>query len=408
VRAFGAVGGTPRFITRAKGCHLWDADGNRYIDYVGSWGPMILGHAHPAVVAAVQAAVEDGTSYGAPTEKEIRLAEKICRLVPSIEMVRLVNSGTEATMSALRLARAFTGRSMVIKFDGCYHGHADSFLVQAGSGVATLGLPNTPGIPAEFTRQTLSLPFNDLSAVEEAFSKYPDQVAAVICEPVTGNMGVIVPPRKYLEGLIELAHRHGAMVIFDEVMTGFRVAPGGVQELFDLTPDLTTLGKIVGGGFPIGAFGGRKDVMQMVAPEGPVYQAGTLSGNPIAVTAGLATLNILEEEAFFPQLERTSSVLCTELKALVQRIGIPATVNRCGSMFTLFFSKSEIRNFDSVKRCDTDAFGQFFSGMLERGVYLAPSQFEACFVSAAHNEEAIARTADSACRVLERMNLKKG
>jgi glutamate-1-semialdehyde 2,1-aminomutase len=403
VRAFGAVGGTPRFISKAKGCYLWDADGNRYIDYVGSWGPMILGHSHPEVISAIQQAAALGTSYGAPTRLEIELAEKICRMVPSIEKVRLVNSGTEATMSALRLARAFTDRPMVVKFDGCYHGHADSFLVQAGSGVATLGLPNTPGVPREFTELTLSLPFNDLAAVEKAFQEYPGKISAVICEPVTGNMGVIIPSRNYLAGLIELAHQNGALVIFDEVMTGFRIAPGGVQEMYNLRPDLTTLGKIVGGGLPIGAFGGRREIMKMIAPEGAVYQAGTLSGNPIAVTAGLKTLSLLEESALYEELDQRTSDLCSQLIDTVEKKGIPARINRCGSMFTLFFTGEEIRNFDSVKRCDTKLFGKFFSAMLDQGIYLAPSQFEACFVSTAHGEDVIEQTAVAAGKALSKI-----
>jgi glutamate-1-semialdehyde 2,1-aminomutase len=392
VRAFKAVGGSPRFIAAACGCRLRDVDGNEFIDYVGSWGPMILGHSHPAVVEALRAALEKGTSYGAPTQLEVELAEKISAMVPSVEKVRLVSSGTEATMSALRLARAFTGRSMVVKFDGCYHGHADSFLVRAGSGVATLGLPDTPGVPPELANLTLSLPFNDLEAVKTAFERFPQQIAAVICEPVTGNMGVIVPPREYLSGLIDLAERHGALAIFDEVMTGFRLAPGGAQEIFGLRPHLTCLGKIVGGGLPIGAFGGRSDIMDRVAPEGPVYQAGTLSGNPLAVTAGLKTLEVLEQDPPYRKLEERTSRLCEGLAAAAGENGVPVRINRCGSMFTVFFTAAEVYDFETAKASDTKRFARFFNAMLERGVYLAPSQFEACFLSSAHTDEVIELT----------------
>ncbi|MFZ0429477.1 MAG: glutamate-1-semialdehyde 2,1-aminomutase [Acidobacteriota bacterium] len=396
VRAFRAVGGIPRFIASAKGCFLTDADGNRYIDYVGSWGPMILGHARPEVVQAVQEAARRGTSFGAPTELEVLLAEKICAMVPSVEKVRLVNSGTEATMSALRVARGFTGRPMMIKFDGCYHGHSDSFLVEAGSGVATLGIPGTPGIPDEFAGKTLSLPYNDLDAVEGALERYPGQVAAIICEPVTGNMGVVVPKWQYLAELIALAEAHGALVIFDEVMTGFRLAPGGAQELFELRPHLTCLGKIVGGGLPLGAFGGRKDIMGMVAPEGPVYQAGTLSGNPLAVSAGLTTLDILQADPPYELLERNTRELCIGLEEAAAAAGATVRIPRCGSMFTIFFNDMEPVDFASVKRSDTRMFADFFAGILKRGVYLAPSQFEACFVSTAHTSDAIQSTIDAA------------
>jgi glutamate-1-semialdehyde 2,1-aminomutase len=355
---------------------------------------MILGHSHPEVVEAVKRVIERGTSFGAPTEREVALAEKICEMVPSVEKVRLVNSGTEATMSALRLARAYTGRNKVIKFDGCYHGHADSFLVQAGSGVATFGLPNTPGVPASFTEHTIGLPFNEIQAVEEAFLRYPEEIAAIICEPVTGNMGVIVPPREYLVRLLELAEQNGALLIFDEVMTGFRLAPGGAQELFSIKPHLTCLGKIVGGGLPIGAFGGRKEIMQQVAPEGPVYQAGTLSGNPVAVTAGLKTLEILQREAPYTQLDQRTAKLCESMRGAAASAGIEAQIHRCGSMFTMFFKSEPIRDFNDVKKCSTDTFADFFTSLLDGGVYVAPSQFEACFLSTAHTDEAIEHTVE--------------
>ena len=403
VRAFRAVGGTPRFISSAEGCYLIDADGNRYIDYVGSWGPMILGHARPEVVRAIQEITRRGTSFGAPTELEVQLAEKICSIVPSVEKIRLVNSGTEATMSALRLARGFTGRPMVIKFDGCYHGHADSFLVEAGSGVATLGIPGTPGIPDSFAERTLSLPYNDLDAVEQALERHPDQVAAIICEPVTGNMGVIVPKWQYLAELIALAEAHGALVIFDEVMTGFRLAPGGAQELFELRPHLTCLGKIVGGGLPLGAFGGRRDIMNLVAPEGPVYQAGTLSGNPLAVTAGLTTLELLSEDPPYDRLENTSRELCHGLARAAESAGVKVQIPRCGSMFTIFFNEIEPFDFASVKRSDARMFGDFFSRMLDKGVYLAPSQFEACFVSTAHTPNVVQATTQAASEAFREM-----
>jgi glutamate-1-semialdehyde 2,1-aminomutase len=392
VRAFQAVGGTPRFIESAQGCRLLDVDGNEYIDYVGSWGPMILGHAHPKVVAQIHKATSGGTSYGAPTEPEISLAEKIVALVPSVDKVRLVNSGTEATMTALRLARGFTGRPLILKFDGCYHGHSDSFLIQAGSGIATLGLPNSPGVPSEVTEQTISLPFNRIEAVKAAFDRYPGQIAAVIFEPVTGNMGVIVPPREYLSQLFELAQADGALVIFDEVMTGFRLAPGGAQELFSLRPDLTCMGKVVGGGLPIGAIGGRSEIMDLIAPLGPVYQAGTLSGNPLAVAAGLETLKILEEEEPFGLLEVRTKRLCDGLRSSAHEAGIEVQVQSCGSMFTIFFASEPVTDFESAKKSDTKRFGNFFQRMLEKGVYLAPSQFEACFVSLAHDEDTIAQT----------------
>ena len=396
VRAFKSVGGTPPFISSAKGCRLLDADGNSYIDYVGSWGPMILGHAHPQVVRALQEAVPKGTSYGAPTEAEVRLAEIICEMVPSIKKVRLVSSGTEATMSALRLARGYTGRPKLIKFEGCYHGHGDSFLVEAGSGVATLGIPGTPGVPRQLAELTISLPYGNLELVEQAFLDNPGEIAAVICEPAAGNMGLIMPPPEFLDGLIRLCEKQGALAIFDEVMTGFRVNPGGVQGLFGLSPHLTCLGKIVGGGLPIGAFGGRAEIMDRIAPEGDVYQAGTLSGNPLAVTAGLKTLELLKNGTIYPELESKSSRLCLGLEKAAEKAGIPVRVPRCGSMFTVYFSERPVTDFSSAKKCDLNRFKKYFSRMLEQGIYLAPSQFEACFVSAAHDGEAIEKTLEAA------------
>ena len=395
-RAFQAVGGTPRFVRSANGCRLTDADGNDYIDYVGSWGPMILGHADERVVAAVQLAAAQGTSYGAPTAQEVRLAEQIVKLVPSVEKVRLVNSGTEATMTALRVARAFTGRSLIVKFDGCYHGHADSLLIQAGSGIATLGLPDSPGVPNEVTAQTLSLPFNRIEAVREAFDKYPGQIAAVICEPVTGNMGVVVPPREFLSDLLKISEADGAQVIFDEVMTGFRVALGGAQERYSLSPSLTCMGKVVGGGLPIGAVGGRSEIMDQLAPVGPVYQAGTLSGNPLAVAAGLETLKILESEDPYSLLEERTEVLCEGLRAAARDSGVEIRIQSCGSMFTIFFGPEPVTDFESAKRSNTSQFSVFFHKMLEEGVYLAPSQFEACFISVAHDDDIIERTIEKA------------
>jgi glutamate-1-semialdehyde 2,1-aminomutase len=400
-RAFKAVGGNPRFISAAKGCRMIDADGNRYIDYVGSWGPMILGHAHPEVVSAIQDAASRGTSYGAPTEVEIHLAEKIVSLVPSVEKVRLVNSGTEATMTAVRLARAYTGRSLIIKFDGCYHGHANSFLIQAGSGIATLGLPNSPGVPDQVTGQTISLPFNRLEVVQAAFAQYPNEIAAVICEPVSGNMGVVVPPREYLSQLIEIAESNGALVIFDEVMTGFRTALGGVQEMYSLVPHLTCLGKIVGGGLPIGAVGGRRDILDLIAPVGPVYQAGTLSGNPLAVAAGLETLGILERENPYSQLSQNTEILCEGLRAAARESGVEVQIQSCGSMFTIFFSSDPVTDFESARGADAEKFGQFFHKMLDEGVYLAPSQFEACFLSTAHDQVAVDETINKAAKAFE-------
>lgn len=390
VRAFRGVGGTPRFIERGEGSRIYDADGNEYIDYVGSWGPLLLGHRHPAILNALQTALEAGTSFGAPTEREILMAERIRQAMPSMEMVRLVNSGTEATMSALRVARGFTGRELTIKFEGCYHGHVDSLLVKAGSGVATLGLPDTAGVPSAFAATTLALPYNSINAVEAAFQKLGDKIAAVIVEPVAGNMGCVPPAPGFLEALRELCTRHGALLIFDEVMTGFRVALGGAQERYGIRPDLTTAGKVIGGGLPIGAYGGRADIMSQVAPAGPVYQAGTLSGNPLAVAAGLAVLDyLIQNPGIYETLEQRAAALCTQPPAGV-------TVNRVGSMFTWFFTPGPVTDYESAKKSDTQAFSRFFHHMLERGVYLAPSQFEAAFVSAAHSGDDIKRTVEAA------------
>jgi glutamate-1-semialdehyde 2,1-aminomutase len=386
VRAFKSVGGQPVFMARGEGSRIFDVDGNQYIDYVGSWGPLLLGHRHPEILAALERALTIGTSFGAPTEQEVELAGAICDAVPSIQMVRLVNSGTEATMSAIRVARGFTGRDLIVKFEGCYHGHVDSLLVKAGSGVATLGIADTQGVPKAFCDTTIALPYNSADAVERAFRAHGDRIAAVIVEPVAGNMGCVPPLAGYLEALREITARSGALLIFDEVMTGFRVAFGGAQQLYGIQPDLTTLGKVIGGGLPVGAYGGRKDIMSKVAPAGPVYQAGTLSGNPLAVAAGLAMLRHLKAHPeVYGQLEARAATLCTSAPAGV-------TVNRVGSMFTFFFTGQPVTDWESAKRCDTARFGQFFHGMLERGVYLAPSQFEAAFVSTAHTEEDIRQT----------------
>ena len=392
VRAYRSVGGTPPFIHHAQGCRLWDVDGNEYIDYVGSWGPMLLGHRHPAVLEALREALEIGTSFGAPTEREVEFAELICSMVPSLEMVRLVNSGTEATMSAIRVARGFTGRDLTIKFEGCYHGHVDSLLVKAGSGVATLGIPDTAGVPKRFAETTITLPFNSCAAVEEAFSARGSEIAAVIVEPVVGNMGCVPPVAGFLECLREQCTKHGAVLIFDEVMTGFRLSPGGAQQLFGITPDMTALGKVIGGGLPIAAYGGRRDIMSQVAPVGPVYQAGTLSGNPLAVSAGLAVLRELRAHPeVYDQLDRRTAQLTSEPP--------PGTmVNRVGSMFTFFFTDRQVTDFESAKSSDTERFARFQRAMLEQGIYLAPSQFEAGFVSAAHTEADIERTLEAARR----------
>jgi glutamate-1-semialdehyde 2,1-aminomutase len=387
VRAFRAVGSAPRFTARGQGARIWDVDGNEYIDYVCSWGPLLLGHRHPAIVAAVEEALAGGTTFGAPTEREVELAEAICDAVPSIEMVRLVSSGTEATMSALRVARAFTGRDLIVKFEGCYHGHVDSLLVKAGSGVATFGIPETAGVPRAFADTTIAIPYNSIEALDNCFERYGDGIAAVIVEPVAGNMGCVPPAPGFLEALRERTQRSDALLIFDEVMTGFRVAYGGAQSLYGIRPDLTTLGKVIGGGLPVGAYGGRRDIMSTVAPAGPVYQAGTLSGNPLAVAAGLAMLRYLKAHPeIYEQLERNS-------ERLAQAAPAGITVNRVGSMLTFFFTTQPVTDYESAQRSDRARFASFFNWMLDRGVYLPPSQFEAAFVSAAHSSEDIDRTA---------------
>ena len=390
VRAFRSVGGSPPFLARGQGSHVFDVDGNEYIDYVGSWGPLLLGHRHPDILAALEQALTIGTSFGAPTPQEVEMAEAICDAVPSIEMVRLVNSGTEATMSAIRVARGFTGRDLTIKFEGCYHGHVDSLLVKAGSGVATLGIADTQGVPKAFCDTTIALPFNSVDAVEQAFHGHLGQIAAVIVEPVVGNMGCVPPLPGYLEALREITAREGALLIFDEVMTGFRVAFGGAQQRFGIRPDLTTLGKVIGGGLPVGAYGGRRDIMSKVAPVGPIYQAGTLSGNPLAVAAGLAMLRYLKAHPeVYDRLEALAAELCAAPPPGV-------TVNRVGSMFTFFFNPGPVTDWDSSKRSDTARFGRFFRHMLDAGIYLAPSQYEAAFLSAAHTAEDIRITVAAA------------
>ncbi len=395
VRACKAVEAEPVFFTRGEGAYLEDCDGNWYIDYVCSWGPLILGHAHPAVVQAVKAACEKGTSFGAPHWEEVELARLITELVPGIEMVRLVNSGTEATMSAIRLARAYTKRKKIIKFEGCYHGHVDSLLVKAGSGLATFGIPATPGIPEELTAHTINLPYNEIDPVKEVFEKFGKEIACVIVEPVAGNMGVIVPEKKFLTFLRKITREYGALLIFDEVITGFRIGLSGAQGHFGVIPDITCLGKVIGGGLPVGAYGGKKEIMEMVAPEGPVYQAGTLSGNPLAVSAGLATLRELLKPGTYERLDYLGALLEEGIKDILQELGLSYQVHRIGSMLTLFFYKGEIKNFSDVSKCDTKKYARFWQNMLVRGIYLPPSQFEAWFVSLAHTEEEIETTLEA-------------
>jgi len=404
VRAFRAVGRAPLFIREANGANLTDADGNRYIDYVGSWGPMIMGHAHPVVIEAIREAATRGTSYGAPTDLEIELANEIVKAFPSIEKVRLTSSGTEAAMSAIRLARGFTGRDRIVKFEGCYHGHSDGLLVKAGSGLATFGTPDSAGVPADFARNTIVAPFNDVEALRRIFEEQGSEIAGIIIEPIAGNMGCVPPKPGYLNAVRELALEFGALLIFDEVITGFRVAYGGAQELYSIKSDLTCLGKIIGGGLPVGAFGGRSDVMDYLAPVGPVYQAGTLSGNPLAVSAGLAMLKLLRDSEPYQELEHRSARLEQGLRNAALEAGIPAVVNRVGSMLTGFFTKNPVNDWSTAKLSDTELYGRFFRSMLEAGVYLAPSQFECAFVSLAHNEEHIDKTiatAELAMRALK-------
>lgn len=403
VRACKSVGGQPVFIKSADGCMLMDEDGNAYIDYVGSWGPMILGHRHPAVINALNQTLLRGTSFGAPVDLEVELAELVTSLVPSIEMVRMVNSGTEAVMSAIRLARGYTGRDVIIKFDGCYHGHADSLLIAAGSGVATLGIPGSPGVPKAVVSQTLSLTYNDIDEFDTVMNQMGNDIAAVIVEPVAGNMGFVPPVPGFLQALRAETEKHGTLLIFDEVMTGFRVALGGAQSIYHIKPDLTTLGKIIGGGLPVGAYGGRRDIMMQIAPQGPVYQAGTLSGNPLAMAAGIAALKEIQRPGFYDRLNKITEQLCMGLSDITDRIGIPATVGHIGSMAGLFFTGQAVTNFDQAKTSDLVRFSQFYRGMLENGVYLAPSQFEAWFVSSAHEDRHIIATLNAAETVLKEM-----
>ena len=402
VRAFHGVGGDPVFFHSAKGAYLFDVDGKRYIDYVASWGPMIAGHAHPDVLEAVRSTIDNGLGFGAPTEIEIDMARLVCELVPSIEMVRMVNSGTEATMTALRLARGFTGRDKIVKFEGCYHGHSDSLLVKAGSGALTLGVPTSPGVPAALAEHTLTLNYNDIEQVEQTFASLGEQIACIIVEPVAGNMNCIPPTEGFLQALRTQCDRYGAVLIFDEVMTGFRVAAGGAQAHYQVTPDLTTLGKIIGGGMPVGAFGGRREIMQQIAPLGPVYQAGTLSGNPVAMAAGYATLQLVRQPGFYTALTENTRRLTQGLEQLGTQLGIPLTTNQVGGMFGLFFTAEKpVTNFGQASACNTEQFKKFFHQMLAQGVYLAPSPFEAGFVSSVHSHEDIDATLDAAAQALK-------
>ncbi len=403
VRAFRAVGGQPLFIKKGKGAYLYDIDGNEYVDYVLSWGPLILGHAHPDVVQALIHAIELGTSYGAPSPLELELAYLIRDFMPGMQMLRFVNSGTEATMTALRLARAFTGRTKIIKFEGCYHGHADLLLVQAGSGVATLGLPDSPGVPPATVQDTLVARFNDINSVEKIFDQHPDEIAAVIVEPVAGNMGVVPPVDGFLQVLRDLTNQNESLLIFDEVMTGFRVHPGGAQTLFNIQPDLTTLGKVIGGGLPVGAYGGREDIMRLISPSGPVYQAGTLSGNPLAMTAGIATLQMLRKVGLWEKIEQTAETLSEGLQMAADDAGVPIYQNRVGTMFSLFFTQDIVRDWPSAKSSDTAKFARYFMHMLEQGIYLAPSQFEAGFMSLAHGSEEIDKTIEAASNAFKKL-----
>jgi len=403
VRACKSVGCDPLFIEKADGCMIYDADGNSYIDYVGSWGPMILGHRHPSVLGAIDSTMKRGTSFGAPTDLEIELAEMVVAAVPSMEMVRFVNSGTEATMSAIRLARGVTGRDLIIKFDGCYHGHADTLLVEAGSGVATLGIPGSPGVPQCFAEKTLSLPYNDIAQISRVMKEKGADVACVIVEPVAGNMGLVPPAQGFLEALRELTHETGSILIFDEVITGFRVAYGGAQELYNIMPDITTLGKIIGGGMPVGAYGGSKKIMSRIAPEGPVYQAGTLSGNPLAMSAGIAMLNELKQPGFYEFLDQRAENLEQGLRAALEKTGAPAQVDRVASILGLFFTQQAVHNIEDAKTSNLEMFSAYYVGMRGQGIYLAPSQFESMFISAAHEKEHIEKTIGAAEKVFKRI-----
>ncbi len=396
VRAFKSVGGEPFFTQRADGAYLWDVEGKRYVDYVGSWGPMVAGHNHPHVREAVERAIRNGLSFGTPCPAEVDMAETISTIVPSMEMVRMVNSGTEATMAAIRVARGFTGRDAIVKFEGCYHGHGDAFLVKAGSGALTFGVPTSPGVPKPLADLTLTLPYNDIEAARELFASVGDRIAAVIIEPIAGNMNCILPRDGYLAGLRDLCTNHGALLIFDEVMTGFRVALGGAQALYGIKPDLSTFGKIIGGGMPVGAYGGRREIMEKVAPSGPIYQAGTLSGNPIAMAAGLAMLDIIQSKDFYKNLDDKTALLTDGLRAVAAEAGVPFSTNRVCGMFGLFFTSEKVETYTQATSCDVPAFNRFFHAMLDRGIYLAPSAFEAGFMSAAHSEQDIADTLDAA------------
>jgi glutamate-1-semialdehyde 2,1-aminomutase len=401
VRAFKSVGMIPLFIERAQGSKIYDVDGNEYVDYVSSWGPMILGHAHPEVVSGLKKAAERGTSYGAPTELEVELAKEVMKAFPSMEQVRMVNSGTEAAMGAIRLARGYTGRDKVIKFEGCYHGHADTLLVKAGSGATTLGIPNSKGVPRDFAQNTLTATFNDLESVQQLIGAHGKEIACIIVEPIAGNMGVVPPEAGFLEGLRAICDEGGIVLIFDEVITGFRVSYGGAQALYGMKADLTCLGKVIGGGLPVGAFGGRKEIMERLAPSGDVYQAGTLSGNPLAMTAGLITLRILQQKGVYQQLTQRSDFLCNGVREIAEGGTLPFTCNQVGPMFTFFFTEGPVRNFPAAKGSDTDLFSRFFSGMLSRSIYIAPSQFESLFLSLAHTEDDLGRTLE-ACRAVLR------
>ncbi|HBW34527.1 glutamate-1-semialdehyde 2,1-aminomutase [Desulfosporosinus sp. BICA1-9] len=401
VRAFKSVGRDPVFIDRGAGAHIWDIDGNRYLDFVGSWGPLIVGHAHPKVVEAIKRVAERGTSYGAPTEVESELSEEVLRAFPSMEMVRMVNSGTEATMSALRLARGVTGRTKIVKFEGCYHGHSDQLLIKAGSGALTFGVPTSPGVPAQIAATTISARFNDLQGLKEIFQSEGEEIAAVILEPVTGNMGVVLPEEGFLQGLRQLTKEYGALLIFDEVMTGFRVSYGGAQAYFGIDPDLTCLGKVIGGGLPVGAYGGKRRFMEQISPSGPIYQAGTLSGNPLAMNAGLATLRLLQQPGTYEALTSKTTRLAEGLKQLAQEAGLPLWVNTIGAMFSPFFTDVPVKDFASACTSDVEGFAKYFRGMLEHGIYLAPSQFEAVFLSTAHTESDIDQTLEQARTVLK-------